>query len=151
MKTCNICKVEKSNDKFKKSGKSKDGLQNTCMACKKQQKRQANNLKYQKTTKLINPDNPIPLKLVGQDGFGGKWSYDLARLKEPLMLAFAQQYGYVLSKRKGIYQLKSKSEQQLKDFVVSIGMSDKSVYKIQRESDKQHLECYVVNLYGVRL
>lgn len=137
MKKCANCGIDKELSAFNRHPKTKDGLHTWCKEC------------FYKARDKRKEELKIEYKTLnyGDDGYGGKWYFDINRLNEPLLKTFAQTHGQVMSKRKKIYQIKSKNKQQITDFATCIGMSENGIIFIEREPGKEHLECFVVNLY----
>lgn len=145
MKTCTNCGKSKNLDEFKKNGKSKDGLRNKCIDCEQKLKNKKNSKhKYRKTFKLINPDNPIPIKLSSEDGYGGKWKFDINKLKQHLNFAKQQgQKNYMVNRKFKCFQVKSTDVIAMRVFCDYIGMSRQAIITF----DKPDKSVYVVNLY----
>lgn len=148
---CKICGLEKiiNADNFYKT-KSKLGFDTTCKSCrlnnKKNKPKKDSKRKSKQNLKVgfINPANPIPIKKMSEDGYGGKWKFDIDQLQNNNEFARLNgQYNHMSKSRIPCWQVKTTELDKLKIFCFYIEMNEKSIIEFPK-SDKT---VYVVNLY----
>lgn len=153
MKTCKNCGLTKELSEYYKSPNSKDGFHGQCKDCIKSKSKRLKPskkkskepvIKYRKTKGLILPDNPIPIKFTTEDGFGGKWKFDMNKLKQHLNFAKQQgQKNHMVNRKFKCWQVKSTDVIAMRVFCDYIGMSRQAIITF----DKPDKSVYVVNLY----
>lgn len=152
MKTCKACKQEKELILFAKSKTCKDGYDTTCKQCRKEQNKERKNNRNKKSKQnlkvgFINPTHPIPVKKFADDGYGGKWKFDITKLTND-QLTFAKQHGLInhMSKsRIPCYQVKHVNLVSMQLFCDFVGMNRKAIIHFDKEENVKPV--YVVNLY----
>lgn len=149
---CKQCYTDKelNESNFYKST-SKFGWDKTCKVCRAENVKNKPKNKNNKKSKFqkdrhgyINPTTPIPIKKFGEDGYGGKWNFDITKLTND-QLTFAKQNGLInhMSKsRTPCYQVKQVNLLNMQLFCDFINLDRKAI--ITFEHDKP---VYVVNLY----
>lgn len=148
---CKICGLEKiiNTDNFYKT-KSKLGFDTTCKSCrlnnKKNKPKKGSKRKYKQNLKVgfINPIHPIPVKKTSEDGYGGKWKFDIDNLQKNNEFARLNgQHNRMSKSRYPCWQVKVDDFDKIITFCDTISMSRKSIIEFPK-SDKT---VYVVNLY----
>jgi len=146
---CKKCGIDKEVTEFHKST-SKFGYDKTCKMCRveirksKPKVKTSKKSKYRPVRKLINPEHPIPVKMVGEDGFGGKWNFDIEQVKRNR--EFVKEHGqknYMVKRSKRCLQVKTDSFDKIVTFCDSVSMSKKAIIEFPK-TDKT---MYVVNLF----
>lgn len=151
---CKKCGIDKEVTEFYKST-SKFGYDKTCKVCRaeirkvKPKVKKSKKSKYRPVRKLINPEHPIPVKLVSEDGFGGKWKFDIEQLKKRVLNWTKEngQKNHMVKRSSKCWQVKTDDFDKIITFCDSIMMSRKAIIEFPK-ADKS---VYVVNLYHPRI
>lgn len=151
MKKCKTCGIEKEFEKFYACPGCKDGYHGSCKECEKLKAKAAKpvirktKVEYRPTKKLINPTNPIPVKLVGEDGFGGKWNFDIEQL-EKRIFGWSKANGqknHMVRRNLKCWQIKTDDYRKIELFCETISMNKRAIIEFPK-TDKT---VYVVNLF----